>query len=175
MAGKCKCCGLPDDLHKSLDEKLLDGVSFDVCSNWLKIQGHAISSVSIMRHANAHVQGFVAPSVAKAVPAPSVSPVAAASDPNLMAIDADEIIERLGLQDYDIHTQGGCKKFVSAAIREMLANQAVLTLAKQESFMAGESGFPSEQIKGLIDLLKLSGLLESGGAIHGITWNSPKQ
>ena len=143
MGRPCKVCSSP--LKEDIDREILNGQSFDWLEKYCFDRGLVVSHTSIKRHAQTHVEGYVTRSetgynyeptniprnktMAEALPSPIViKPIEVTNTESLIAAAKTGLIE-------------------------ILANQIAIVKARQKSFMEGYCKYPSDEIRGLKNII----------------------
>lgn len=152
---KCKVCSLPDDIRQAVNDMAMGGNSFDSISKWVKTT-HSIniSSASILRHANTHLEGFTPRSVLEPIQNSSnVSQATGKPDETRISINSGDILDQLG-----IGAEESPIISLSRIYAEIVKNQAIIALGKQQQHLAGNCSFPKDELTLFLSMLDKAGL-----------------
>lgn len=143
MGRPCKVCSC--SFRQDIDIEILNGQSFDWLEKYCLDRGVTVSHTSIKRHAENHVEGYTARSEGGYNYDPTETPrnaTMAEATPNPIVIKPIKI--------------NNTQALIAAAktgLAEILANQIAIVKAKQINFMQGYCKYPSDEIRGLKNIM----------------------
>lgn len=162
---KCKACSSP--YLDAINQLLIDGISFDQVSRWLKqTHQYSITASALHRHATKHIEGFKSRNTlenrSKIVSVDVYEqgiPVAEGMDP-VITVNLKQLQKKLGCLDSPL------PEVAKVFLQKIICNQLALVLEKQESHMQGIGLFPESEIRSLSLLLgvcdRITGMKRSG-------------
>ena len=144
MGRPCKVCSCP--FRQDIDKEILNGHSFDWLEKYCLDRGVTVSHTSIKRHAENHVEGYTVRSETGYNYDPSDVPR------NATMVDATP--SPIVINPVRINNTQALINIAKTGLAEILANQIAIVKAKQVNFMQGYGKYPSEEIRGLKNIME---------------------
>lgn len=178
MAGKCKLCASP--FRDAIEDRLLQGESIHLLSEWLKTQGESISAPSIQRHKVNHFAptrhendfiGVTPYETNRNVAQSEIEPF----------IDTDAAMSKImtELEDTDVFASViNERKMTQLLLEKIMQKQLIIVHELQTQYVAGKAGYPDSQIRGLKTIIDMTNSLptyQNKGLLHEIRRDNTKQ
>jgi hypothetical protein len=155
MNTRCKVCLLGSDLSEQVNQKLLNGESYEAVAKWLKEEKEVkITPLSVMGHSK-HLDGY---QVAK-----KIDPVASTDESATpLHVDVNDQLDQLGIDPTMTNpfSPDGIRHISKRYLQQIILNQMAIVLEKQSKQMLGEASYPSTEIRNMIELIQLAGYLK---------------
>lgn len=142
MGRPCKVCSC--SFRQDIDKEILNGQSFDWLEKFCRDRGFTISHTSLKRHALNHVPEYQPRSQTGYNYTPTEIP---RNETMAEAITQPTIIQPVKVTN---------KNLVDVAKKQLiqiLTNQLAIVEAKQKNFMLGSGKYPSDEIRGLKNIM----------------------
>jgi hypothetical protein len=143
MGRPCKLCS--SSIKSDVDQEILNGQSFDWLETYCLDRGLTISHTSIKRHAESHVEGYNLRSK-------TGYNYDATDTPRNQTMD-EATLKPILIKPIKVKGTDDLINTAKTGLAEILANQIAIVKAKQKSFMEGKSKYPSDELRGLKNIM----------------------
>jgi len=151
MTRECKTC--KSTLRPEIDKMIVEGAKFTDVEKWCVAKGLAISSASLVRHANAHIEGYTPKPTNQIVNISEIGDLKfSQNEPNPLSINLSEIRKTFKCPE-SIESSKDLKKTVATFTKKIVGDLLPLIYKKIELYSQGMSKLPSDEIRALKDIV----------------------